>query len=167
MNSIQHLLAQGGWVLWIIAAVALLLISLTAERIWFLSFTSGQHFQPSILDWHSRKETHSWCAHRIREAILAKANSDLSTTIPIIKVLIMICPMLGLLGTVTGMISVFEVMAFNGTGNTRLMAAGISKATIPTMAGMFVAIMGLLLSVQIERIVSTRREELATTLTIK
>ena len=57
--------------------------------------------------------------------------------------LIAICPLLGLLGTVTGMISVFEVMAEVGTGNARLMAGGISLATIPTMAGMVCALSGI------------------------
>ena len=40
------------------------------------------------------------------------------------------------MGTVTGMINVFDVMGLVGNSNTRLMASGISLATIPTMAGM-------------------------------
>ena len=61
----------------------------------------------------------------------------------IIKMLIAICPMLGLLGTVIGMIQVSDVMAVTGNGNSRSMAAGISQATISTMAGMIIAISGL------------------------
>ena len=60
--------------------------------------------------------------------------------------------MLGLLGTVTGMIEVFDVMA-GGGGNTRGMAAGVSKATLPTMAGMVAAISGMLFSTQLEQYV--------------
>ena len=60
-----------------------------------------------------------------------------------VKTLVALCPMLGLLGTVTGMIEVFDVMAAGG-GNTRGMAAGVSKATLPTMAGMVAAPLGLL-----------------------
>ncbi|MFT5718652.1 MAG: biopolymer transport protein ExbB [Oleiphilaceae bacterium] len=164
--SIQHFLMQGGWVLWLIALVAFLVITLAAERMWFLLITYCHQYDQHIVHWRLRSDTGSWCAHRIREAILSNANRELSTTLPIIKVLIMICPMLGLLGTVTGMISVFEVMAFNGTGNARLMAAGISKATIPTMAGMFVAIIGLLLTIQLERMITSRHERLATALSI-
>ncbi len=44
-----------------------------------------------------------------------------------IRTLVAMCPLIGLLGTVTGMIGVFEVMAQQGTGNPRLMAAGISQ----------------------------------------
>jgi Biopolymer transport proteins len=50
---------------------------------------------------------------------------------------------MGLLGTVTGMINVFDVMAITGTGNARAMASGISMATVPTMAGMVVSLIGL------------------------
>ena len=52
-------------------------------------------------------------------------------------------PLFGLLGTVTGMIEVFQVMAFNGGGDARAMAGGVSKATLPTMAGMVVALSGV------------------------
>lgn len=51
--------------------------------------------------------------------------------------------MLGLLGTVTGMISVFDVMANQGSSNPKLMASGISLATLPTMAGMVAALTGM------------------------
>ena len=61
-----------------------------------------------------------------------------------------------LLGTVTGMIEVFDVMAIAGSGNVRGMAGGISKATLPTMAGMVAALSGLFFSVQLER--RARRE---------
>ncbi len=62
-----------------------------------------------------------------------------------------LCPLLGLLGTVTGMIEVFDVMAIAGSGNPRAMASGVSRATIPTMAGMVAALSGLIFSVQLER----------------
>ena len=47
-----------------------------------------------------------------------------------IKTLMAVLPLLGLLGTVTGMVQVFDVMAITGTGNARLMAGGVSAATI-------------------------------------
>jgi len=50
---------------------------------------------------------------------------------------------MGLLGTVTGMIEVFDVMALSGSSNARLMAGGVFKATIPTMAGMVAALSGI------------------------
>jgi biopolymer transport protein ExbB len=68
----------------------------------------------------------------------------MSVTLPLIQVLISMCPLLGLLGTVTGMIEVFDVMALKGTSDARAMAAGVSRATVPTMAGMVVGLSGLL-----------------------
>ncbi len=62
-----------------------------------------------------------------------------------------ILPLLGLLGTVTGMIQVFNVMAVVGTSNARLMAGGVSAATIPTMAGLVAALSGLYLAVYLQR----------------
>ena len=57
--------------------------------------------------------------------------------------LIGMCPMIGLLGTVYGMIEVFEVLSFLGTGNPRAMSSGVAKATIPTMASMVITLFGL------------------------
>jgi biopolymer transport protein ExbB len=73
--------------------------------------------------------------------------------------------MLGLLGTVTGMIEVFDVMALSGGGNTRAMASGVSKATIPTMAGMVAALSGIILILQIERFAENETERVANRLT--
>ena len=63
----------------------------------------------------------------------------------LIQGLIALCPLLGLLGTVTGMIEVFDIMAITGTGNARAMASGIAKATLPTMTGLFISIVGFFL----------------------
>jgi biopolymer transport protein ExbB len=60
-----------------------------------------------------------------------------------IIVLAAAAPLLGLLGTVTGMISTFDVMAQFGTGNARAMASGISEALITTQTGLFIAVPGL------------------------
>jgi len=68
---------------------------------------------------------------------------QLQQSLGLIKSLVAVCPLLGLLGTVTGMIEVFDVMAVMGTGSARAMASGISKATIPTMAGMVGALTGV------------------------
>ena len=51
--------------------------------------------------------------------------------------------MIGLLGTVYGMIEVFEVLSFLGTCNPRAMSSGVAKATIPTMASMVITLFGL------------------------
>ena len=96
-----------------------------------------------IDEWHARRDRSSWYAHQIRRGMVSRVSMDLNRTIPLIKTLVALCPLLGLLGTVTGMIEVFDVMAMAGSGNPRAMASGVSRAIIPTMAGMVAALSGL------------------------
>ena len=77
-----------------------------------------------------------------------------------------VCPLMGLLGTVTGMIEVFDVMAILGSGNVRAMAAGVSKATIPTMAGMVGALSGVFASSYLENRANKEAELLEDHLTM-
>ncbi len=65
---------------------------------------------------------------------------ELSRGINWIKIISVVAPLLGLLGTVTGMIDVFETMALFGTGDPKLMAGGISQALITTVLGLVAAI---------------------------
>ena len=85
--------------------------------------------------------------------------------LPIIKTLVALCPLLGLMGTVTGMIEVFDVMAVSGSGNARSMASGVSKATIPTMAGMVGALSGVFLVTLLNQKVTSEVEDLEDNLT--
>lgn len=85
----------------------------------------------------------------------------------VIAVLAAIAPLLGLLGTVTGMITTFNVIALFGTGNARAMAGGISEALITTQSGLLVAIPGLFMSVYLIRRadrLESRMDELIMTL---
>jgi len=77
-----------------------------------------------------------------------------------IKTCIAVAPLFGLLGTVTGMIHVFDVMAALGTGNARAMASGVSAATLPTMSGMVVALSGIYFGQSLERQAKVVVEEL-------
>lgn len=63
--------------------------------------------------------------------------------IPIIRTLATLCPLLGLLGTVTGMILVFDMMGALGTSSARVVASGVSTAMVTTMAGMVGALTGI------------------------
>jgi biopolymer transport protein ExbB len=65
------------------------------------------------------------------------------------------------------MVEVFEVMAVQGSGNPRSMAAGVSKATIPTMAGMVAALSGVAMATYLQRKAATERELLADNLFVE
>jgi biopolymer transport protein ExbB len=76
---------------------------------------------------------------KLDEAILREASS-LSRFLWAIKVVSVVAPLMGLLGTVTGMIRVFTTITLVGTGDPKMMASGISEALVTTMLGLLVAI---------------------------
>ena len=82
---------------------------------------------------------------KIKSKNISVINVAANRNLLLIQGLIALCPLLGLLGTVTGMIEVFDIMAITGTGNARAMASGIARATLPTMTGLFISIVGLFL----------------------
>ncbi len=75
----------------------------------------------------------------LQEAILNEIPS-IERFLSTLGMLAAIAPLLGLLGTVTGMINTFQAITFFGTGNPRVMSGGISEALITTMLGLAVAI---------------------------
>jgi biopolymer transport protein ExbB len=79
----------------------------------------------------------------IREATL-RDFAPARRRLPAIALLASVAPLLGLLGTVTGMIETFEAITLFGTGNPRSLAEGISEALITTQAGLIVALPTLL-----------------------
>lgn len=143
-EPILHFMDKGGWVLYFILALLLVLWSLLINKFMILFFEFPQERERATQIWKQRKDQHSWYSRRIKKMMLADLFRNLDNNMAMIKTLIALCPLLGLLGTVSGMIEVFEVMASLGNGSPRAMAAGISKATIPTMAGMVAALSGLM-----------------------
>ncbi len=158
--NLQHFMASGGVALWSIAIVLLLLWAIIVERYLFLFRYYPKLKTYNLQQWEIRQDKSSWHARRIRELMISDANLHLTSGLPLLKVLVVLCPLLGLWGTVIGMIQVFDTMAMLGTGNARAMAAGISRATIPTMAGMVVALPGLYFHSQLQHRASRETEEL-------
>ncbi len=150
IDSMRAFMEAGGDVLWVIFLLAVILWSLIIERFIYLRRIWPSQKIGWVARWAERQDKQSWQALCVREQLISEAKQQLEKTIPIIKMLIGLCPLLGLLGTVTGMIHLFDVMAVTGTGNARAMASGVSQATIPTMAGMVIAIAGLYFSSRIE-----------------
>ncbi|MEH6344741.1 MAG: MotA/TolQ/ExbB proton channel family protein [Bermanella sp.] len=141
--DVLSFLESGGLVLYGILIVSLVLWILILDRYWFFHRQAGQMCQQYLSRWKSLDNHNDWHARKIRQSIISNITIEFQRYRSFIHLLVMICPLLGLLGTVTGMITVFDVMAVTGTGNARAMASGISKATVPTMAGMVVSLIGL------------------------
>jgi len=142
ISSIRDFMEAGGSVLWLIAILVFFMWGMIFERISYLSHAHQEYEANLSIKWNARNDKKSWHALQIREMMISQAKMEINKNISIIQTCIVLAPLLGLLGTVTGMIEVFQVMAFNGGGDARAMAGGVSKATLPTMAGMVAAISG-------------------------
>ncbi|WP_321390061.1 MotA/TolQ/ExbB proton channel family protein [uncultured Desulfuromusa sp.] len=80
---------------------------------------------------------------RLLDQCSMQLRQEVHRNIMLIAVLATVSPLLGLLGTVTGMITTFDVIALFGTGNARALAGGISEALITTQSGLLVSIPGV------------------------
>ena len=156
--AIRSFFEAGGNVLWAIFAVTVLMWTLISERFWFFRFVLPQQVDDVRKEWDARQDTASWRSRRIRQLLISQVSIEVRRYLKIIQVLMILLPLLGLLGTVTGMIQVFNVMAIVGTSNARLMAGGVSAATIPTMAGLVAALSGFYLTVYLQRRAETEIE---------
>ena len=76
----------------------------------------------------------------------------------VLNALVATAPLLGLLGTVVGMVYIFEMLAFAGHAQLQFMSAGIAKATFPTLLGMIVAISGVLGTTWLKSLTRRRSE---------
>lgn len=158
--SIRDFFEMGGNVLYGILFVTVLMWTFIIERIWFFYFVLPQRMKSVKAYWDERSDTTSWAANQIRSGLISEVKLESRRYLLLISTLMALLPLLGLLGTVTGMISVFDVMAFAGTGNARLMAAGVSKATIPTMSGLVAALSGLYFSAWLDKKARVQGEQL-------
>lgn len=169
-TAVTDQLGQGGLIVWPILLIAVVAVILISERIWFLrqnrfdATSLMRELQPQIMAGHW-SECESLCdnsrdtalprvlsaglqfrhlereelENAIQEAILAEI-PRMERFLSTLAVLASIAPLLGLLGTVTGMINTFQVITFHGTSDPRLMSGGISEALVTTMLGLGVAI---------------------------
>jgi len=163
-TNLGRFMDSGGPLLPVLFGVALLMWAMILER--GLYFLTGHRKQVRMARerWALREDKHSWAALQVRTLLISEAHLKLDTVFSVIRSLVAICPLLGLLGTVTGMIEVFDVMALTGNGNPRAMAAGVSKATLPTMVGLVVALSGLLVGGQLSRLAQRERAKLEASL---
>ena len=145
---------RGGDVLWGILILTVVLWWMVLERGWyfFVGFSSDRDAR--IQQWLDRPES-----------LISELECLMMKNMKAIPAFIALLPLMGLLGTVTGMIQVFDVMANLGSGNPRAMANGVSAATLPTMSGMLVAIIAIpfwtLLDRRYKREVNKLRELIA------
>ena len=164
-DTILAFMDKGGNVLWLIAILVFVMWTLIFERLWYFTFAWRKEAFTIINAWEGRNERKSWNAKQIRSRLLSESRQAINANLPVITTMVALCPLLGLLGTVTGMIEVFNVMAVTGGGDAKSMAGGVERSTIPTMAGMVAALSGLFANTYLNRVAAREQEYLQDNLT--
>lgn len=164
--AIKAFLDQGGDVLILIAILTFLMWTLIFERVWYFKGGLKGDVQAALDQWENRSERKSWNSRQIRQALISRVSEKINTNMDMIATMVSLCPLLGLLGTVTGMIEVFNVLAVTGGGDAKQMAGGVSRATIPTMAGMVAALSGVFANTYLTQIAERENQLFADHLTM-
>jgi biopolymer transport protein ExbB len=189
LRSSYDYLQQGGWMMIPLSICSLVMWVMIFERIWFYRALQNKDITAELafkvvqgerVDLYSKGlktrlvdgfgEQRTGVPHIDRAALRQRVDGlreDLTRFLAAIAVLAAVAPILGLLGTVLGMIETFDVISLYGTGNAKAMAGGISVALVTTQTGLLVAIPGLFLSgllARVARQLTTRLEETASVL---
>ncbi len=166
VGAVRDFVERGGDVLLVIAFATAVMWMFIYERMWYFRTQHKKEVARVQELWKAREDQSSWESSQLRRMWISRLRMKLEQRLGVIETIVKLCPMLGLLGTVTGMIEVFDVMAVSGSGNARGMAMGVSKATLPTMAGMVAALSGMLFSIQFQRFARDEAERVEDTLEV-
>lgn len=131
MTGLLTLMQQGGLIMWLLFIVALLQIYLFLQR--WLTWPS--------LNWLPTASCQRPQLQRRTEHLLAL--NQLEKGLPLLKALVVITPLLGLTGTVTGMMLVFDGLSLGEAADPRRLSSGIARAILPTFASMAVVLLGM------------------------
>ena len=157
--SLRERIDQGGVVGYVIICLGALALLIALERTATLTLTGlrvrmqarkpdkpGNNPLGRILKvYHDNPKTDVETLElKLSEAIL-KETPKINRLLMFLKIIAVVAPLLGLLGTVTGMIITFQAITLFGTGDPKIMAGGISQALVTTVLGLCVAIPTVLL----------------------
>ena len=143
VEAVRDLVEGGGpFVGWIFLA-CLVLWTLVIERGIYFWRVLPREAARALAEWRARTDHKSWCARQIRQAAISRLHAGMTANLKLMKVLVPLAPLLGLIGTVSGMLEVFDSMALRGSADARTMASGVSHAMICTLTGLAVSITGL------------------------
>lgn len=146
ISNLRDFLELGGGVLWALLILSFCIWAVAVHYWFYLTDTKTTPHNFTTLNVEKNIYTY-WQTRKYISALEMPPRHFMAQ----LKLLVKLAPLLGLLGTVTGMVYVFEVIAISGTSNARALAEGIARATLPTMAGMAVAVLGLLFINILER----------------
>lgn len=175
LPRLEDLFAAGGIIMLPLMVICMLMWLLITERVLFFRRLKRREMSPQsawnhiqsdrapdlrqcggamallATEFMRRRGSNRAMDRMILDETLMALKRHLTARLALISVLVAIAPLLGLLGTVTGMMTTFDVLAIFGTGNAKAMAGGISEALITTQTGLLVAIPGLVMKVFLDR----------------
>ena len=157
----SDLLLAGGWIIGLILLLTFVMWALILQRYLVLGFDVRRFLREAQATWRAGSSADQHVNRRLRAAITHGFRSRLGGPLAIIQVLTAVLPLLGLLGTVAGMIETFTVMTVFGSGNVRGMAGGISQALITTMAGLITALTGVYFANDLEQRIEIQANHLS------
>ena len=140
---LNELFLRGGPVLYVLFFITLIIFYILIDKYRFIFFNSESWLKLKLSEFKKEFPPETTDYKFVESVLLVSVSRESKTNIKMLEGLISMCPMIGLLGTVYGMIEVFEVLSFLGTGNPRAMSSGVAMATIPTMSGMVITLFGL------------------------
>jgi biopolymer transport protein ExbB len=143
VRDIADLMSLGGIFVFFIFMSGVLMWALIMERLWYFKIILPRQAAKVEAAWRARSDHTSWCARQIRQTMISRLNGAMTAGFPVMQVLVPMAPLLGLIGTVSGMLDVFDSMALRGNADAKSMASGVSAAMICTMTGLAVSITGL------------------------
>jgi biopolymer transport protein ExbB len=143
ITAFEQMRLLGGPVVTWIFICCLLMWFLVIERSWYFKKVLPKHLEEAERTWRARSERSSWYAHQIRKALISRVSLGMTANLLLLKVLVPMAPLLGLVGTVMGMLNVFDSMAALGSADARSMATGVSEAMVCTLSGLLVSVTGL------------------------
>ena len=132
-DALFEFMQKGGDVLYLIGLLAFLMWFLIFERLWYFNFNHQSTIDVVVQDWSKRSDKKSWNSKAIREMLISQTSSKINLNLTLIKLCVGVAPLLGLFGTITGMMEVFHLLAITGGGDAKAMAGGVSRSTIPAM----------------------------------
>jgi biopolymer transport protein ExbB len=173
VQQVLEFVEAGGWVMWPIILASVVALAIVLERLWLLRVrrVCPPNLSAQVWRWISQRELDRGHVNSLREGsplgqVLAAGLANLTHSRDVMKesvedagrhvahdlerhlntlgTIAAVTPLLGLLGTVIGMMEVFDAVASQGVGRPRELAPGISKALITTIAGLSVAIPSLI-----------------------
>ena len=133
-QRLEGLMAEGGPVMWPLVGVSAFLWTVLLERFWF-------HYRQFPDEFSRLPSGEGSDAERIRSQVHLQL--QIRRNMHLIRTLTGILPMLGLLGTVTGIVQTFDLIRLFGSADAKIIAQGVSQALITTLSGLVMGLCGI------------------------